>query len=165
MKTIANLTQHAASPEQLDAGVQNLVDDGNVIRALLTLSERELVAPAAELRRNLEDRASTLAGIASRLGYVYAMIGGHPMLMFFLGRALRNKGMYALIAVSERVSVDGPNGTKTSVFKHLGFCPWSVVSDTVAADQSAAVNFARLQYDGVCEDENVEDDDDVEEEV
>lgn len=160
MKTIANLTQHAASPEQLSAGVQNLIDDGAVIRQLLTLSERELVAPAAELRKNLEERAATLAGIVSRLGYTSAMIGGHPMLMFFLGRALREKRIEALIAVSERVSVDGPNGTKTSVFKHLGFCPWGIVDDVIADDRHKALAFSRLQYDGVDLDELNEEDDD-----
>ncbi len=123
---IINLTQHNAATEQVSAGVQDLLDDGSVVKRLLTLSERELVAPAAELKANLSERAATIAVIAHRLGYTAAMIGGHPLLMVYLGRALKAKGVDAYIAISERVSVDGPNGTKTSVFKHLGFCPWDL---------------------------------------
>jgi hypothetical protein len=51
-----------------------------------------------------------------------AMIGGAPFFMPVLAQMLlRRFGIKAVYAFSKRVAVDGPDGTKTSVFKHMGF--------------------------------------------
>lgn len=116
---ILNLTQHEATPEQIEAGV--VEPDANtkgVIRKLLTFDE----LPTRDV---VTARAIVLASIAAAQGAEGAMIGGAPYLMTPLEIALYRMGVRALYAYSERVSVEttAPDGTvtKTNVFKHKGF--------------------------------------------
>ena len=62
-----------------------------------------------------------LAQIAKDSGADAAMIGGAPFLMSSLVTALRQQGLAPLYAFSKRVSQDGPDGKKFSLFKHAGW--------------------------------------------
>lgn len=116
---IINLTQHPATPEQIEAGV--VEPDAQTkahIRRLLTFDE----LPS---HGEITVRAMALAAVADLSGAEGAMIGGAPYLMAPLEIALNRVGLRALYAFSERVSVEttAPDGTvtKTNVFKHKGF--------------------------------------------
>jgi len=126
---VLNLTQHAATSEQVAAGVIDLTGEKlATVRDWLTFDE-----PPREAL--IEARASALAQAASRepVGgdyvrgrrYPYAMIGGAPYLMGPLERALQARGVHALYAFSRRESVEQeqPDGSvrKINVFRHLGF--------------------------------------------
>lgn len=107
-----NLTQHTATTEQ---GCQ---EPGNksAVQALLTIDE---IPTNAELTR----RANALALIALEAGANEAMIGGAPFFMPVLERALSAAGIAPVYAFSRREAVDGPDGKKVSVFRHIGFVP------------------------------------------
>jgi|TARA_R110002096_G_C14279313_1_gene696456 hypothetical protein len=116
---IINLTQHMASKEQLALGVEDLHEDyRDKVKSLLTFAD----IPDSELVRS---RAERLAAIAFQIvferGGNEAMIGGAPYLMGPLSACLKVLGIQALFAFSERVSQDGPDGEKVSVFKHRGW--------------------------------------------
>lgn len=125
---ILNLTQHPATPEQVQAGVVDLKGQQlEYIKSILNFYE---IPDQTEISR----RAEALADFGSLYdpenagsGIVvdHAMIGGAPFLMAALETALRNKGIKPLYAFSQRVSVEQamPDGQvhKTNVFKHIGF--------------------------------------------
>jgi len=113
---IVNLTQHAPTTEQIEAGVF----DG----------DRTLLLPwlnftSAPTRAELQDRAAQIADFAASTGADAAMLGGAPYLMGPLGRALERHGIQPLFSFTERQSAETimPDGSvsKTSVFRHVGF--------------------------------------------
>ena len=112
---IINLTQHLTSVEQLQAGVFEPADK-DTVKALLTFDSLPTMG-------KIRVRASALAVIAlnevGKGGTV--MIGGAPYLMGMLEDELRLNQMHPVYAFSERVSVEKEDGTKVSVFKHVGF--------------------------------------------
>jgi hypothetical protein len=117
---ILNLTQHAATPDQLQAGVIDLPEDErNKLKKLLNF---EKMPTAVEIR----DRAAAIAEIAEGKA-VFAMIGGALFLMSSLERTLRSVGIYPIYAFSVRESVEltTPDGTvlKENKFRHEGFVP------------------------------------------
>jgi hypothetical protein len=116
--TILNLTQHAATADQLNAGVVEPADK-RAVQALLTFEE---LPDAQDILRH----AAALAEAARESGHPEAMIGGAPFFMAPLERALAKAGVSALYAFSKRESVevqDEKTGEvrKTQVFKHAGF--------------------------------------------
>lgn len=133
---ILNLTQHAATPEQIEAGVfEPSAEDKKEIQKLLTFEE----IPTKE---EIESRAKELARIASKIfldvEYVEeynhfqhnridrkAMIGGAPYLMGLLEAYLKHECVKPVYAFSKRESVDQPqpDGSvrKVQVFRHAGF--------------------------------------------
>lgn len=117
--TILNLTQHNASEEQVAEGVVNSKNQAE-IKTLLTFDEIPTTIDMIE-------RATRIADIAfAELNFEtnkQAMIGGAPFFMPVLCEQLKAKGIQPLFAFSKRVSQDGPNGEKVSVFKHEGFIP------------------------------------------
>lgn len=119
MNKIINLTQHASTVEQADAGVVEPTSK-SAVKALLDFEQ-------VPTRRDLLDRAVELADMAAASGAKAAMVGGAPFFMVVLERELLNKGVTPLYAFSRRESVErtGADGTtvKTSVFKHVGFVP------------------------------------------
>jgi hypothetical protein len=128
MNKILNLTQHAASLEQLAAGV---VDLSPAQRAILSGWLTFDALPSAEV---IADVAQTIAqaccGDSIAFGsmaeeFDYAMIGGAPFLMSALENALIERGITPLYAFSVRASTEEsmPDGTvrKVNTFKHLGF--------------------------------------------
>lgn len=148
-----NLTQHAASADQLEVGVLDLGPyQQQQVKDLLTFSEvpsaddirqraKELAYLASEYVDELaENRASELApyywgedeGLAPNPAqckgeFSRVMIGGAPYLMGPLAAALREHGLEPVFAFTERISVDEqqPDGSvrKTAVFKHSGWVP------------------------------------------
>lgn len=115
---ILNLTQHAATAEQVAQGVIDLTgDDLAAMKALLTF----VGLPSAE---TIYDRAYEVAKLAQSEGVESVMIGGAPFFMGALERALQKRGIKPLYAFSERVSVEKViDGVvvKTNEFKHIGF--------------------------------------------
>jgi len=110
---IKNLTQHAPTESQVQAGVTG-VDE----HALEFLNFS--TPPSVE---EIETRAYAIACRAN--GYASAMIGGAPYLMPALVAALHQAGVQPLFSFTERKSVektllDG-SVVKTSVFAHVAW--------------------------------------------
>jgi hypothetical protein len=115
---ILNLTQHAASAEQVAAGVVELQDKASVHR-LLTFE-------ACPDRETIRARAEALAEIARASGAEAAMLGGAPYLMGPLEAALRSAGIRPVYAFSQRAGVEEelqPDGSvrKVQLFRHAGW--------------------------------------------
>ena len=114
---IYNLTQHAPTQEQIEAGVVQAKSHAELV-PLLTFNRKP---DRAEVAR----RASQIAHFAQGLMADAVMIGGAPYLMGPLTDALKDLGIEVCFSFTERVSVEStlPDGsvTKTSVFKHVGF--------------------------------------------
>lgn len=136
---IINLTQHAATEDQIAAGViEPSPADKAEIAKLLTFEHHPSY-------RDVLDRADELGFLAERLldahfaslpkseqelershgsGY-HAMIGGAPYLMAPLERELSKRNICALYSFSRRESVEEiqPDGSvrKVAVFRHTGF--------------------------------------------
>jgi len=123
---ILNLTQHAATAEQIAAGV---CDGGAEFQDLVKSALNFTSLPT---RADIEARAETLATLAwvfIGCGSVQkvAMIGGAPYLMGALECALIARGITPVYAFSQRESVEEvqPDGSvrKVNVFRHAGFVP------------------------------------------
>lgn len=121
---IINLTQHAASPEQVAAGVIDLpADEREQLTQLLTVD-------ALPTRSKIEARCADIASLAA-LAFdahpVQAMIGGAPWMMSALEGALIDAGIEPVYAFSVRESVEQaqPDGSvrKVNIFRHAGFVP------------------------------------------
>jgi len=114
---ILNLTQHAASPEQVEAGVVEPEEKARV-QKLLTFASLPSLA-------EIHERAEAIADVASRHGATRAMVGGAPYLMAPLEWALIKRNILPLYSFTERVSEEQvqPDGTtrKVSTFRHVGF--------------------------------------------
>jgi hypothetical protein len=126
---ILNLTQHAATPEQREAGVIDLPagQRADLVEALTFVS-----LPSAV---EISERAAFITELACANGLgcddsddphpTAAMIGGAGYLMPALERALTGYGIQPVHAFSQRVSVEAaqPDGTvvKTNVFRHVGW--------------------------------------------
>ncbi len=115
---ILNFTQHAATAEQVAAGVIDLMQhDLASLKELLNF----VGLPTAD---EIYERAYAIAALAENLFAERVMIGGAPFLMPVLQMALQKRGITVLYAFSERVSiekiVDGVV-VKTNEFKHSGF--------------------------------------------
>ena len=115
---ILNFTQHAATAEQLDAGVIDLMQhDQAVLKSMLNF----VGLPTAD---EIYERAYAIAALAENLFAETVMVGGAPFLMPVLQKALQMRGITVLYAFSERVSIEKiVNGVvvKTNEFKHIGF--------------------------------------------
>jgi len=114
---ILNLTQHQATPEQIEAGVVEPHHKSEVVSALTfeslpTLSE-------------VKHRALKLGMIATASGCSEAMIGGAPYLMRPLEEELLGRNITPLYAFSIRESVEEiqADGSvrKVQVFRHAGW--------------------------------------------
>ena len=121
MNKRVNLTQHPATPEQIEAGVFDLTGDNlGHLKCLLTFDE-----PPFEVV--LRNRAIDIAALAYRSGAQTAMIGGAPFLMAPLERRLIELDIYPMYAFSKRESVemvqDDGSVRKIAVFKHVEFVP------------------------------------------
>lgn len=129
---ILNLTQHDATPEQLEAGVIELDERGkSKLRKLLTFEELPSygsVLKRAELIALLAvEYISSLDIEDDDKWNTKVMIGGAPYLMPALVKELEYNSFGAVCAFSKRVSKEttNPDGTvtKVNVFKHMGFVP------------------------------------------
>lgn len=118
---IINLTQHPATPEQLEAGVIDTSREDKIeLGRMLTFS-------SLPSRQDVATRAEYLARLAVQYDAPYAMIGGAPWLMSALEAALFARRITPLYAFSVRESVETamPDGSvqKVNVFRHAGFVP------------------------------------------
>lgn len=116
---IMNLTQHAASPEQKEAGVFDLSQDLHAaVKELITFGD----IPTQE---ELKARAADVAAIAADQVSPKAMIGGAGFFMRHLEDALLEQGIQPVHAFSRREVVEkiGSDGEviKTAIFRHIGF--------------------------------------------
>ena len=124
---IINLTQHAASAEQIAAGVVDLSAEQ---RAVLT---KALTFESLPTRGEIVAVAGVIAELAASAGPAphilpdAAMIGGAMWLMAPLAAAVEARGIEALFAFSQRESVEEPQSDgsvrKTAIFRHVGFVP------------------------------------------
>lgn len=116
---ILNLTQHAATTDQVAAGVVEPADK-KAVQALITFDE---LPTSQEILR----RADRLAVMASESSHKKALIGGAPFFMGPLEDALWSYGVEPVYAFSKRESADEkqPDGSvkKIQVFRHAGFIP------------------------------------------
>jgi hypothetical protein len=116
---IVNLTQHAPTQDQQDAGVFNPTQ-WEAVKVLSTFDELPTYSRCFF-------RAREIAQIAKASGATSAMIGGAPFFMRHLEDALHMQGIEALYAFSVRESKEEtlPDGSvrKVNVFKHVGFYP------------------------------------------
>lgn len=128
MEKILNLTQHAATPEQIDQGVFEPALKEEVA-ALLTFNE---LPEADEIHR----RSQKLAEIAEDHAAGKAMIGGALFMMSALESALLSRDITPVYSFSRRVSSEVTDPVtnevrKTQTFRHLGFVavenPWNKV--------------------------------------
>lgn len=136
-----NLTQHAATADQLAAGVFDLPAPARAdLQALLTFGDlpdgpeirarAEQIAGLAALHASAEDRADDDGALPSgdTGGFaLHAMIGGALWLMAPLAAALREHGIEPVFAFSvreteEQKQADG-SVRKVAVFRHAGFVP------------------------------------------
>lgn len=123
MKKILNLTQHALTPEQIEAGVcEPTPEDKEFIKKLLTFNKSVIGN-----KKLIENRAYALVDVVNK-NYAdvwKVLIGGAPFLMAPLERALKKCGYTPVYSFTDRVSVETtqPDGSvvKTAIFKHLGF--------------------------------------------
>lgn len=121
---VLNLTQHSASPEQIQAGVVDLPTEiREAVIALLTVD-------ALPTRQEIEARCADIAMLAATAFDAHptqAMIGGAPWMMACLESALLDQGIAPVYAFSVRESIEQsqPDGSvrKINVFRHAGFVP------------------------------------------
>lgn len=133
VQKILNLTQHVATPEQIEAGVfEPSAEDKKEIQRLLTFEEIKETESW-----NMFQRAEKIAKIvikyfpdeydSEETNRGYAMIGGAPYFMSKLERVLSSEDfdICPMYAFSKRESVDQhqPDGSvkKVQVFRHAGF--------------------------------------------
>ncbi len=136
-----NLTQHAATADQIAAGVVDLPAAARAdLQSLLTFGElpdvqeilarAEQIAGMAALHASAEDRADDdgALSVGDAGGFaLHAMIGGALWLMAPLAAALREQGIEPVFAFSvreteEQKQEDG-SVRKVAVFRHAGFVP------------------------------------------
>lgn len=114
---ILNLTQHGATPEQIEVGVYE-PNDKSFVCTNLTFDEIPQLF-------DVKIRATVLAEYAQSMCATHVMIGGAPFLMSLLEAELLSCGIKPLYAFSKRESVDmlQDDGSvkKVAVFKHVGF--------------------------------------------
>ncbi len=127
-----NLTQHTATPDQVQAGVIDMdpARRGELAR-LLTFAT---LPSSMEVRTRAREIAELARGFVTARGLNSSrvMIGGAPYLMGPLETACARAGLGACYAFSVRESAEAvsPDGTvtKTTVFRHGGFVQVSIPS-------------------------------------
>lgn len=116
-----NLTNHDATYEQTTNGVKEPADKQE-IKDLITF----VTIPSED---ELRERASKVADIVQKEGYLKAMLGGAPYLDAFLRKALDDRGINSYYAFSKFDETKNPDGSVTRIFQHLGFVPSKNTSD------------------------------------
>ena len=120
---ILNLTQHNATADQINAGINDIpVDFQNTLKGLLTF-------PTQYTRDDLEYRSLQIHELVrdfcgtSKEVLEGVMIGGMPSFMPVLESVLISKGIKVGYACTERQSVDKEvdgKVVKTAIFVHAG---------------------------------------------
>ena len=117
---LLNFTQHDLQQRQIDEGFQELPTKYRLaVKALLDID----VSDREELENSIQSSKYEIAAIAQRLEAHTVLIGGHPGLMIALAKELKRRGIQPVMAHSDRISIDLPNGRKVSEFHHKFFYP------------------------------------------
>jgi hypothetical protein len=131
--TVLNLTQHASSSEQIEAGVIDLdKEHKEELVKLLTFEElpsanelAEAQVAIARLASNFLQEKGLTEPTPDQEDRFAVMLGGAPFLMEGLAKALRCTGLRPVYAFSRRESTEAvqEDGSvrKVAVFRHLGF--------------------------------------------
>ena len=119
---IANLTQHAATADQITAGVRDMSADAKAaLSALLTFVE----LPTGDDLRQRADAVVALLMEESDETPTTAMVGGAPYFMAPLVEALTHYGIRAVYSFTRRESLELVNAdgsvSKTAIFCHIGW--------------------------------------------
>lgn len=119
---IANLTQHAATADQITAGVRDMSADAKAaLSTLLTFVE----LPTGDDLRQRADAVVALLLEESDETPTTAMVGGAPYFMAPLVEALTHYGIRAVYSFTRRESVELVNAdgsvSKTAIFCHIGW--------------------------------------------
>ncbi|HIE85187.1 MAG TPA: hypothetical protein EYQ00_15720 [Dehalococcoidia bacterium] len=126
---ILNLTQHIATPAQVEAGVINVIPEHmGALKVFLTFEEMPTPYDSVSAL-SVSERVNALITLIRRKEYLTidaVMIGGAPWLMAPLQNAIHEVSLNVVYAYSERVSnetMDPDTGIvhKTNVFEHVGF--------------------------------------------
>jgi len=121
-RTVLNLTQHKATPDQLEDGV---IDVKPIHLAVLKTALTFNTLPEYD-DYGIKERCDVLVFLVNNYkGVENVMIGGAPWLMSPLVFAMHKANVNVFYAYSERVSeetMDPDTGivVKTNVFKHVG---------------------------------------------
>jgi len=134
MASILNLTQHQASQEQLDAGVENLpAETLPRLKELLTFDDpptyKEMIDRAWAIIDILpKGHAHRNNNAPAKHNRSMAMIGGAPFFIPVLADRLLKVGITPVYAFTKRLVTEDGNGKKTSVFQHVDFVehPWQI---------------------------------------
>lgn len=114
-----NLTQHLATPEQIQEGVIDLGSDFR--KALIELLTFEDISETDVSQ--MRERAIKIADLVPEFE-ASALIGGALYFMPYLIKALKENGVVPYYSFTKRDTIEKiVNGTviKTAIFKHVGF--------------------------------------------
>ena len=120
---ILNLTQHNATADQINAGINDLpVDFQNTLKGLLTFPTQYTRADLEYRSLQIHELVRDFCGTSKEV-LEGVMIGGMPSFMPVLESVLISKGIKVGYACTERKSVDKEVDNKiikTAVFVHAG---------------------------------------------
>ena len=125
---ILNLTQHNATDDQINAGINDLpVDFQNTLKGLLTFptqyTRADLEYRALQIHELIRDMCGEHFGAPPKHALDGVMIGGMPSFMPVLEATLVSKGIRVGYACTERQSIDKEidgKVVKTAIFVHAG---------------------------------------------
>ena len=125
---ILNLTQHNATADQINVGINDLpVDFQTTLKGLLTFptqyTRADLEYRALQIHELIRDMCGEHFGAPPKHSLDGVMIGGMPSFMPVLEATLVSKGIRVGYACTERQSIDKEvDGKiiKTAVFVHAG---------------------------------------------
>lgn len=127
---IINLTQHAATPEQIIAGVEDFPAEVRTkLSALLTFNApptpHDMRQRAYEIVDLTMENAPYLLRFQKRAWPTAVMLGGAPYFMPTLAKVLYKSGFAPRYSFSARESADAPQEdgsvVKTTIFRHVGW--------------------------------------------
>ena len=120
---ILNLTQHNATADQINAGINDIpVDFQNTLKGLLTFPTQYTRADLEYRSLQIHELVRDFCGTSKEV-LEGVMIGGMPSFMPVLESVLISKGIKVGYACTERKSVDKEVDNKiikTAVFVHAG---------------------------------------------
>ena len=125
---ILNLTQHNATDDQINAGINDLpVDFQTTLKGLLAFptqyTRADLEYRALQIHELIRDMCGEHFGAPPKHALDGVMIGGMPSFMPVLEATLVSKGIRVGYACTERQSIDKEidgKVVKTAIFVHAG---------------------------------------------
>ena len=125
---ILNLTQHNATADQINVGINDLtVDFQTALKGLLTFptqyTRADLEYRALQIHELIRDMCGEHFGAPPKHSLDGVMIGGMPSFMPVLEATLVSKGIRVGYACTERQSIDKEidgKVVKTAIFVHAG---------------------------------------------